>query len=148
MTGKPTETGIQRTAPEAPALPVQRNVDNSGRQAPRPPRRRTAIAAGMLVAGIVLAVGAMIALGTRIGPTAEAARGTELDAATLFFFGTSGSVAELALVVVLLLLLPVGIVLGVVGYRRLTDDGPALAAVHVSNTPNGVIGQGREGLGG
>ena len=148
MASKPSETGIQRTAPEAAALAVERTVDSAGRQAPRPPRRRTAVAAGMLVAGIVLAVGAMIALGTRIGPTAEAARGTDLDAVTLFFFGTSGSVAELVLVVVLLLLIPVGIVLGVLGYRRLTDDGPALAAVHVSNSPNGVVGNGREGFGG
>lgn len=140
MAGKPTEIGIQRTAPEAAALPVQRTVDSSGRKAAPQPRRRVAVGAGMLVVGLVMAIGAMIALGSRIGPTAEAVRGTELDAVAVFFSGTSGSGAELALVVGLLLMIPVGVVLGVIGYRRITDDGPAMAAVHVSNSPNGVIG--------
>jgi len=148
MAHKPTEIGIQRTAPEAASLPVQRTVDSSGRKAAPEPRRRIAVNAGMLVVGLVMAIGAMIALGSRIEPTADAVRGTEFDAATVFFSGTSGSGAELALVVVLLLMIPVGIVLGVVGYRRITDDGPSLGAVHVSNSPNAFINNVREGFGG
>lgn len=148
MAEKPTEIGIQRTAPEAASLPVQRTVDGSGRKAAPQPRRRIAVGAGMLVAGLVMTIGAMIALGSRIGPTAVAVRGTELDAVSVFFSGTSGSGAELALVVVLLLMIPVGIVLGVLGYRRITDDGPSMAAVHTSNSPNAVINNVREGFGG
>ncbi len=147
MAGKPTEIGIQRTAPEAAALPVQRTVDSSGRSAAPQPRRRIAVGAGMLVVGLALTIGAMIALGSRVGPTAEAVRGTELDAVSVFFSGTSGSGAELALVVVLLLMIPIGVVLGIVGYRRITDHGPALPAVHVSNSPNAIIGRVNQGNG-
>lgn len=140
MTRKPTETGIQRTAPEAAALAVERSIDSSRTPVPsREARRARTVGVVMLAIGIVLAIGAMIALGSRIGPTAEAVRGTELDAVSTFFLGTSGSMAELALAVVLLLLIPVGIVLAVIGYRRVTDEGPSLPAMHVSNSPNGVI---------
>lgn len=149
MARKPTETGIIRTSPEAAALPTERAVDSSGQPQPSPEaRRRRTVGVVLLAVGIVLAIGAMIALGGRVGPTAEAVRGTDLDAVSTFFLGASGSMAELALVVVLLLLIPVGIVLAVLGYRRVTDGGPSLAAVHVSNSPNAVINrvQGTGGL--
>ena len=148
MARKPSETGILRTAPEAAALPVERSLDSSRRpEATAADRRRRLVGIVMLAAGLVLAIGAMIALGTRVGPTAEAVRGTELDAVATFFLGTDGSALQLVLVIVLLVLIPVGIVLGVLGYRRVTDDGPALAAVHISSSPNGVINRVR-GTGG
>ncbi|SDS00808.1 hypothetical protein [Agrococcus carbonis] len=79
--------------------------------------------------------------GARVFPAFRSARDTGDDPWSLLFLGASGSGLELAMVVALIALVPVGLVLGWLGYRRLTDDGPSLAGVHVSNSPNAVIGR-------
>lgn len=127
-----------RTAPEAAPMVV-------GRATERPPARRTAVGIAMLVAGIAAVGVGLIGLGARILPTARAVRDTTLDPVATYFLGTEGSTAALVLAIVLIALVPAGIVLGWLGYRRLTDDGPALAALHQSSSPNAVMSQGGEG---
>ena len=141
MAPKPTEVGIQRTASDAAALVVERTVDGSGRQALEAPgaRRRTIAGVAMLVVGFAVTVAALVMLGTRVGTTAEAVRGTELDPVGVYLLGTEGSGAELAFVVVLLVLVPIGIVLGWLGYRRVSDRGLASPSVHQSSLPSAVI---------
>jgi hypothetical protein len=124
-----------RTAPEAAPMVAGRATGWGDS------RRRTLVGVAMLVVGGVLALGSLVALGTRISPAFAAARETGADPASVYFLGASGSGLELALVIALIVLVPVGIVLGWLGYRRLTDDGPSLAGVHVSNSPNAVIGR-------
>ena len=123
---------IHRTAPEAAPMVAGRATGwGSG--------RRTAVGVAMLVVGVVATFGALIGLGSRIMPTAEAVRDTDLDPVAVYFMGTAGSMGEPVLVIALIALVPIGIVLGWLGYRRLTDDGPSLAGVHQSNSPNAVI---------
>lgn len=121
---KPTEIGIQRTSPEAPAL-------------------------AMLVAGCALVAAGLVGAGARLNAAIATAREGSLDPVATFFLGADGpSIGDLLLTVGLLVLIPIGIVLAWLGYRRVTDDGPAMAGVHMSSSPNGIIGRGREGLGG
>ena len=151
MARKPTEIGIARTAPEAAALPVERTVDSSGRQAaPQPAARRTRAAAlTMLIAGGLLVAIALVAVGNRVNASVTVARELGSDPVAAFFLGAGEPSVGHALVTIgLLALIPVGIVLGAIGYRRITDDGPAMASMHVSSSPNGVISSAREGLGG
>lgn len=123
---------MHRTAPEAAPMVVGRATGwGSG--------RHTAVGIGMLVFGIIATLGALIALGTRIFPAFVAARETGGDAASYFFMGTSGSIGELVLVIALIVLVPVAVAVGWVGYRRVTDDGPSLAGMHQANSPNAVI---------
>ena len=132
---------MHRTAPEAAPMVVG--------HAPAPASRRsTAVGIAMLVIGVAAVIGALIALGARIFPAFRAVRDTALDPAAVFFMGTSGSVGELVLVIALMALVPIGIVVGWLGYRRLTDDGPSLAAMHLSNSPNAVINDLSSGGGG
>lgn len=132
---------MHRTAPEAAPMVVG--------HAPAPASRRsTAVGITMLVVGVAAVIGALIALGARIFPAFRAVRDTALDPAAVFFMGTSGSVGELVLVIALMALVPIGIVVGWLGYRRLTDDGPSLAAMHQSNSPNAVINDLSSGGGG
>lgn len=140
-TRREREPIMHRTAPEAAPMIVGRASAQSGS------RGRVVGALAMLVIGLVATVGALIALGSRVMPTATAVRDTELDPVATYFMGTSSSVAELVLVIGLMVLVPVGIVLAVLGYRRLTDDGPSLAAIHVSNSPNSIINQSGSGAG-
>ncbi|WP_072314568.1 hypothetical protein [Agrococcus sp. Marseille-P2731] len=128
----------QRTAPEAAPMVV-------GRASERPSRRRSTLGIAMLVAGIAAVAVGLIGLGSRMLPTARAVRDTTLDPMATFFMGTAGSTGELVLVIVLIALVPVGIVLGWLGYRRLVDDGPSLAAMHQSNSPNAIINLGGPG---
>ena len=142
MARKPTETGIQRTSPEAPALAVERAVDTSGRQAEpsADARRGRAVAIAMLIAGCALVAAGMVGAGARLNSAITTAREGSLDPVTTFFLGADGaSVPDLLLTIGLLALIPIGIVLAVLGYRRVTDQGPSLGAMHVSNSPNGVI---------
>lgn len=148
MAQRPTQTGIQRTSPEAPALAVQRTIDSSGRRAPSPSARHRAAAIGMLIAGCALVAAGLLGAGARLNAAIAAAREGSLDPMATFFLGADGaSVPELLLTIALLALIPLGLVVAWLGYRRVTDDGPSLPGVHVSNTPNGVIGQGRGGVG-
>ncbi|WP_413317957.1 hypothetical protein AA0Z99_12785 [Agrococcus sp. 1P02AA] len=128
----------QRTAPEAARMVVERASE-------RPSARRSVVGIAMLVAGIAAVAAGLIGLGSRVLPTARAVRDTTLDPVATFFMGTAGSTGELVLAIVLIALVPVGIVLGWLGYRHLVDDGPSLAAVHQSNSPNAVMSQGGEG---
>ncbi len=118
-----------RTAPEAAPMVV-------GRASERPSARRTAAGIAMLVVGLAAVAVALVALGGRVLPTARAVRDSDLDPVATYFAGTTGSGSELALVIGLIVLLPVGVVLGWLGYRRLTDDGPSLPALHQSNAPS------------
>ena len=47
------------------------------------------------------------------------------------------------LIRILKLVLPaaIGVVLAWLGYRRVTDAGPSMGAMHASSSPNGVIGR-------
>lgn len=128
----------QRTAPEAAPMVV-------GRASERQSARRSIVGIAMLVAGIAAVAAGLIGLGSRVLPTARALRDTTLDPVATFFMGTAGSTGELVLVIALIALVPVGIVLWWLGYRRLVDDGPSLAAVHQSNSPNAVMSQGGDG---
>ncbi|MGM1030705.1 MAG: hypothetical protein ACQEWM_12675 [Actinomycetota bacterium] len=142
MTRKPTEIGIQRTSPEAPSLAVQRGVDTSGRQAApsADARRDRASALGMLIAGCALVAAGILGAGTRLNTAIATAREGSLDPVATFFLGADGaSVPDLLLAIALLALIPIGIVLAWLGYRRVTDAGPSVGAMHVSNSPNGVI---------
>ncbi|QCR19159.1 hypothetical protein [Agrococcus sp. SGAir0287] len=143
MARTPTEIGIQRTTLDASALVVERTTDGSGRRGETMPGtgRRIAVGLAMLVGGLVAAMAALGVLGARVGATAEAVRGTSQDATAAYFLGTAGSGAELALVIGLMALAPVGIVLAAIGCRRVTDDGPSLPAVHIASSPNGIIGR-------
>ena len=150
MAGKPTEIGIQRTAPEAPALAVQRTIDGSGRRAaPSAAMRRSrATALMMLIAGCALVAAGLFAVGVRVNEAIAIARERTLDLVATLFLGADGaSVGQLVLTIGLFALIALGIVLAWLGYRRVTDDGPSLAAAHVSNSPNGVINRVR-GTGG
>lgn len=140
MAQKPTETGIQRTAPEAPALVVRRTIDGSGRQAAPVTRGSRAAAIAMLVAGCALVGAGLVGAGARLNAAIAIAREASLDPVTTFFLGADrASVGDLLLTVGVLALIPIGIVLAWLGYRRVTDDGPSMASVHASNSPNGVI---------
>ncbi|SFS09026.1 hypothetical protein SAMN04487783_1199 [Agrococcus baldri] len=123
---------MHRTAPEAAPMVA-------GRATGWGSRRNAAVGIGMLVLGLIAALAALIALGTRIFPAFVAARETGGDAATYFFMGTAGSVGELVLVIALIVLVPVAVVVAWLGYRRVTDDGPSLAGVHQANSPNAVL---------
>lgn len=123
---------MHRTAPEVTPMVA-------GRATGWGTGRGTAIGVAMFVVGLAVALGALIALGARVFPAFDAARDSGADPATVFFMGASGSVAELVLVIGLIVLVPVGIVLGWLGYGRITDDGPSLAALHQSNSPNAII---------
>ncbi|GEK81549.1 hypothetical protein [Agrococcus baldri] len=125
---------MHRTAPEAAPMVA-------GRATGWGTRRQAIVGVTMLAVGIALALGAVIALGGRVFPTFATARETGADAASVFFMGAQGSTLELVLVIGLIVLLPVGIVVGWLGYRRITDDGPSLAGVHQSNSPNAVMNQ-------
>ena len=59
-----------------------------------------------------------------------------------------GVAAVIGALIALMALVPIGIVVGWLGYRRLTDDGPSLAAMHQSNSPNAVINDLSSGGGG
>lgn len=122
---------MHRTAPEAAPMVA-------GRATGWGSRRNTAVGIGMLVLGVVAALGALIALGGRVFPAFAAARESGGDAASYFFMGASGSVGELVLVIALIVLVPVAIVVGWLGYRRVTDDGPSLAGMHQSNSPAAI----------
>ncbi|WP_347755586.1 hypothetical protein [Agrococcus sp. ProA11] len=128
-----------RTAPEAAPMVA-------GRATGWGTKRRTSVGIAMLVVGLGLTAAALIALGARVFPAFDAARDSGVDPAAYYFMGTSGSVLELVLVIGLIALLPVGIVLGWLGYRQLVDDGPSLAGVHQSNSPNAIINLGAESV--
>lgn len=151
MARKPTEIGIQRTAPEAASLAVERSVDTSGRQyAPSADARRgRAAALAKLVVGCALVAAGIIGAGARLNAAIATAREASLDPVATFFLGADGaSIPHLLLTVALLALIPIGIVLAWLGYRRVTDAGPSLGAIHVSNSPNGVINRVDGGGGG
>lgn len=137
------ERGTQRNAREREPIMHRTALEAApmvaGRATGWGSRRNTAVGIGMLVLGVVAALGALIALGGRVFPAFAAARESGGDAATYFFMGTAGSVAELVLVIALIVLVPVALVVGWLGYRRVTDDGPSLAGVHQSNSPNAVL---------
>lgn len=142
MARKPTEIGIQRTAPEAAALAVERAVDTSGRQhAPSAAvRRGRTTALATLIVGCALVAAGVIGAGARLNQAIATAREGSLDPVTTFFLGASGaSIPDLLVTIALLVLIPIGIVLAWLGYRRVTDAGPSLGAMHVSSSPNGVI---------
>ncbi len=144
MTRKPTETGIQRTAPEAPALAVERAVDTSGRQfAPSADAGRgRAAALARLIAGCALVAAGLIGAGARLNAAIATAREGSLDPVATFFLGAGGdSLPDLLLTSALLALIPIGVVLAWLGYRRVTDAGPSMGAMHASSSPNGVIGR-------
>jgi len=125
---------MHRSSPEAAPM-------ITGRASGWSARGRTATGVAMLAVGLAMALGSLLALGSRVFPAFRAARDTGADPAATFFWGTDGSALDLALVIGLIVLVPLGVVLGWLGYRRLTDDGPSLAGVHVSNAPNSVISQ-------
>lgn len=122
---------MHRTAPEAAALVT-------GRATGWGQRRHTLIGIAMLAVGLLVALGSLIWLGIRGNGAFLAVRETGLDPAAVFFFGTAGSVGELALVVTLMVLVPVAAFVAWRGYRRITDDGPSLPGVHQSNSPMAV----------
>ncbi|MCH1881849.1 hypothetical protein [Agrococcus sp. ARC_14] len=129
---------MHRTAPEVAPMVVGRAVAHDAS------RGRIVAGIAMLVVGIAAVAAGVIGLGTRVGPTAVAVRDTDLDPVAVYFMGTAGSVGELVLVIALIALIPIGIVLGAIGYRRITDDGPSLPGVHVSSSPAATMNIGGE----
>lgn len=129
-----------RTAPEAAPMVA-------GRATGWGTTHGTTVGVAMLIIGLIAAIGAIIAIGMRVFPAFDAVRDTGADPAAYFFGGADGSALELALVIGLIVLVPVGIVLSWLGYRRVTDDGPSLAGVHVSNSPNAIMNRGGDQLG-
>lgn len=100
-------------------------------------RQRTT-ALTVLIAGIVVAIGAIIWLGARVNGTIASARAVEGDPMAAMF----GDVGASALTLLPALLIVLGLAAVAIGYRRFVEPGPD-APVHTYSEQPSFLRQGQ-----